>query len=403
MTVLSRCLSVADFEREARRRLPQSVYEFVRGGTEDERSLRASYDAFGAVGFRPRGLRDVSKRTQAMRLWGREYASPFGIAPTGLAGIVRHECDLMLAGAANAANVPIIVSGASNVPLEKILAQSPGCWYQGYFPGDRAIIERILQRLERNDIDVVVVTIDTCIGANRENNERNHFTAPFRFSLPLLLDGIRHPAWSVDVFMRTLLSSGIPRFANMADPPGLRITENSPAGFRAGRDKLTWETLEWLRERWKGRLVVKGVMHPADAGLAQSIGADALIVSSHGGRQLDGAIGPLQALPAIVAQVSKSFPVMIDGGFRRGTDVLKALALGARMVFVGRATLYGAAVAAQPGVARVIEILKTEIDRNMGLLGCRSLAEVTPDLVETAFRKAADRASADAPAAAVAA
>jgi L-lactate dehydrogenase (cytochrome) len=387
MTVLQRCLSVADFEKEARRRLPRSVYEFVRGGTEDERSLRASHDAFDNVGFRPRGLRDVSKRSQTASLWGRTYASPLGIAPTGLAGIVRHDCDLMLAGGARGADIPFILSGASNVPLEKVQEHAPGCWYQAYFPGDRDVMERIMQRLERAGIDVLVVTIDTCVGANRENNERNHFVAPFRLSLPLLLDGIRHPAWSLDVFMRTLLSNGIPRFANMADGQGMRITENSPQGFRAGRDKLTWEHLEWLRGRWKGRLVVKGVMHPADAELAQSIGADALIVSSHGGRQLDGAIAPLQALPAVAAQVSQTFPVFVDGGFRRGTDVLKALALGADMVFVGRATLYGAAVAGARGVARVIDLLKSEIDRDMALLGCRTLEDVTPDLVETIFRR----------------
>jgi L-lactate dehydrogenase (cytochrome) len=384
MASLSRYLSVADFERGARRVLPGCVFEFVRGGTEDERSLDANTQAFDQVRFRPRGLRDVSERTQAIELWGRTLASPLGIAPTGLAGIVRHECDLMLARQAARAGLPFIISGASNVPLERIAREVPACWYQAYFAGDRQRIEAIVQRLERAAIDVLVVTIDTCIGANRENNLRNHFSVPFRLTWPLLADGLRHPRWSLDVFARTLMASGIPRFANMAEPPGARITEDTPQGFRAGRDKLCWEDLKWLRQRWRGKLIVKGVMHPADAELAAQTGVDAVVVSNHGGRQLDGTLGALQALPAIVAQAPAHLPVFIDGGFRRGADVLKALALGAKMVFVGRATLYGAAVAGEQGVRRVIELLQSEIDRDLGLLGCRNVAEVVRDLVAIA-------------------
>jgi L-lactate dehydrogenase (cytochrome) len=384
MSQLSRYLSVADFERGARRFLPRSVFEFVRGGTEDERSLGANTQAFDRVRFRPRGLRDVSGRTQEIELWGKTLASPLGIAPTGLAGIVRHDCDLMLARQAARAQLPFILSGASNVPLERVLKEVPGCWYQAYFAGDRARIETIVQRLENAAVDVLVVTIDTCTGANRENNLRNHFSVPFRLTWPLLMDGLRHPRWSLGVFARTLMASGIPRFANMAGSPGARINEDTPQGFRAGRDQLCWEDLKWLRQRWRGKLIVKGVMHPADAELAALIGVDAVVVSNHGGRQLDGTLGALEALPAIVAQVPAHLPVFIDGGFRRGADVLKALALGAKMVFVGRATLYGAAVAGEAGVRRVIELLQGEIDRDLALLGCRGVADVVRDLVALA-------------------
>jgi L-lactate dehydrogenase (cytochrome) len=381
MADLKRYLAVSDFEHEARRRLPRCVFEYVRGGTEDEWSLNANRAALQEVGFRPRGLRDVSARSQTVELWGKQYASPLGVSPTGLAGIVRHDCDLLLARAVAQASLPFVISGASNVPMERLQKEVPGSWYQAYFPGNRSHMEGVLARLEAANIDVLVVTIDTCIGANRENNQRNNFTVPFRFSAPLFLDGLAHPRWLTTVFAKTLFKSGIPRFSNLGDKVGVRITHMDNQGFRAGRDTLSWDDMRWLRDRWNGKLVIKGVMHPEDAELSESIGADALIVSNHGGRQLDATIGTLDALPDIVAQVSPTFPVLVDGGFRRGSDVLKAVALGARMVFVGRATLYGAAVAGDAGVARVLAILQAEIDRNLALLGCDSIKTVTRDLL----------------------
>jgi L-lactate dehydrogenase (cytochrome) len=374
-------LSVADFERAARRRLPRCVFEYVRGGTEDERSLRGSLSAFDRAVFRPRGLCDVSERSQSVSLFGRRWSSPLGLAPTGLAGIVRHECDLQLARQAAHAGIPFVLSGASTVPMETLRQEGIDCWYQAYLPGDRARIGAVADRVERAGIEVLVVTIDTCVGANRENNQRNRFTVPFAFSPGLLLDGLRHPRWSVEVFARTLLNGGIPRFCNMNEGAGSRITDNVPNGFRGGRDRLSWDDIGWLRERWKGRLVLKGVLHPGDAEKAERLGADAIVVSSHGGRQLDGAMAPLDALPDIVPAVSSGFPVLMDGGIRRGTDVLKARALGAHMVFMGRPTLYGAAVAGEAGVARVIAILQEEIDRDLALLGCSDITQVDGDCI----------------------
>ena len=191
-----------------------------------------------------------------------------------------------------------------------------------------------------------------------------------------------HPAWSLQVFAKTLIRSGVPRFVNMYGEAGPMITESTPGGFRAGRDRLSWDDLKWLRSHWSGRLVVKGVMHPADALLASDIGVDAMIVSNHGGRQLDASISSLQALPDIVAQVPSSMPVFLDGGIRRGTDVLKAVALGAKFVFMGRPTLYGAAVGESLGIRHVLNILTTEIDRNLALLGCKNISSVTPDLLQ---------------------
>jgi L-lactate dehydrogenase (cytochrome) len=374
-------LSIADFERAARRRLPASVFGYVSGGTQDEVSLTANRAVFDRLAFRPRGLRDVSQRSQTVSLWGKTYASPIGLAPTGINAMVRHDADALLAEQAHRAVLPFVISGASNVPLERLVKLAPDSWYQAYFPGDRLRIEKIVQRLEAAGIATLVVTIDTCVGANRENNIRNHFSVPFRVSPSLLWDGVLHPRWSFQVFAKTLLKAGIPRFANMDETAGNRIIDDSPKGFRAGRDQLDWDTLAWLRGRWHGKLLLKGVVHPGDALLAVKLGLDGIIVSNHGGRQLDSVISPLQALPDVLAQTPQDFPVMVDGGFRRGTDVLKAVALGARLVFLGRPPLYGAAVAGSAGIQRVLEIFETEIDRDLALLGCRSLSEVSPDLL----------------------
>lgn len=374
-------LSAADVERAARRRLPRCVYEYVRGGTEDERALRRNAAAFERYGFVPRGLRNVQARTPATTLWGRTLAMPVGIGPTGMAGLVRHEADLALARAARQAQVPFVISGSSNVALERLQAEAPGCWYQAYLPHDRARIDRIMRRVEAAGIEVVVVTIDTCVAGNRENNARVDFRIPFRMTPRLVLDGLAHPGWTLDVLARTLLASGVPRFANLFEEIGPPITEEPAHGLRTGRDALDWDDMRWLRQRWPGRLVLKGVMHPDDARQAVDAGMDAVLVSNHGGRQMDATIAPFEALPAVLGAVPTGFPVFVDGGFRRGTDVLKAIALGAGLVFLGRAPLFGAAVAGQAGVDRVLQLLREEIDRDMALLGCASLADVVPDLL----------------------
>lgn len=381
MSALHKLLSISDFEREAKKRLPKAVFEYVRGGTEDEIALSGNRAVFDHLVFRARGLRDVSARSQAITVLGQTYESPFGFAPTGVNAIVCHDCDTKLATEAMRSQLPYIISGASNVAIETLVKLAPHCWYQGYFPGDRTRIGNIADRLDAAGVKTIVVTIDTCVGANRENNQRNDFTIPFQLTGKLIGSGLMHPRWLLEVFAKTMFSAGTPRFVNMYETMGPSITENTTDGFRAGRDRLSWEDLKWLRDRWSGQLLVKGVMHPQDAELAAATGMDALIVSNHGGRQLDGAIAPLQALPDVVRSVAKTFPVLIDGGFRRGTDVLKAIALGAKLVFMGRPQLYGAAVAGTEGIAKVVDILRTEIDRDLALLGCKDLSEVTADLI----------------------
>lgn len=375
-------LSVADFERAARRKLPRAVYDFVAGGTEDGVSLAANKECFDRLAFRPRGLTGVADRSQAVSLWGATYPSAIGIAPMGVTAICRHKCDLALADAARSRGLPYILSGASNVALEEIQTKVGSAWYQGYFPGDTERLERIVQRLLKAEVEVLVVTSDTPVAANRENNQRNGFTIPFRPSWSLFRDGVMHPTWSFQVFLKTLLADGVPRFANLYEEIGPRITSEPAHGFRGGRDLLTWDHLSWLRDRWPGKLVIKGILHPDDADAAVTRGMDAIIISNHGGRQLDGAMPALTALRTIKQVVPEEFPLLIDGGFRRGSDILKAKALGARMVFVGRPALYGATVAGAAGAGKVLDILSTEIDRNLALLGCADINRLNTDYLD---------------------
>lgn len=378
----SKLLSIDDFRRAARRRLPRVIYEYVFHGAEDDRTLANNRHAFETLLLRPRGLVGVEERHQAVSLWGKTYPAPFGIAPMGATAVCRRQCDLLIARAAQSRGLPYIISGAACVALETIQAAIGTAWYQGYLPGDTVRLQRMVDRLRKANIDVLVVTCDTAVGANRENNERNGFKIPFRPSWRLFLDGLLHPRWSIEVFLSTLIQEGVPHFPNLMDAPGPAITAIPPGELRSGRALLTWEHIDWLREHWPGKLVIKGVLHPDDAQLAVHHGADGIIISNHGGRQLDGAIATLSALAAIRQAVPGDFVVMLDSGVRRGTDVLKARALGADMVFIGRPALYGASVAGEQGAGRVLDILRTEVDRDLALLGCPRIGDLNEDYLD---------------------
>lgn len=384
---LDKFLSLHDFERAAMRRLPTILQRYVSAGTEDGTTLSANREAFGRIAFRPRGLTGVENRSTSTELWGRQYASPVGVSPMGALAICRYECDYDIAMAAAQQSVPYILSGLSCVAMERMQEAGLDVWYQGYLPGDLDRIDALIRRLEAAGIRVLVITIDTAVGANREHNERAGFTIPFKLSPKLVLDGILHPHWAIAVFMKTAFAGGVPKFLNAsADKKGFYITEAPPGGLREGRERLTWEHIAWIRDRWKGKIVLKGVLHPLDAMLAVHHGMDAVMVSNHGGRQLETGQATLDALPDIVQAVPKGFPVLIDGGFRRGTDVLKAIALGARMVFIGRPALHGAIVEGAMGTAKVLTILKSEIDRNMALLGIGNLTELNTDFLCSTHR-----------------
>ena len=377
---LSRIYSLLDFEHAARRRLPKSVFGFVTGGAEDSRSLQGNRRAFDDYALRPRVLVDVSARSQAVTLFGKRYASPFGISPMGGCALSWFEADLALARAASFAGLPFILSGPSSVPMERVIKEAPGAWYQSYLPAGRERIGRLLERVAAAGHEVLVVTVDVPVAANRENNLRNGFGMPVRLNLQLVLDGLIHPRWLLGTLATTLVRTGIPHFENYAAERGGTIIAAERGAHFSPRDAFSWSDIGWIRSQWNGKLVVKGILRADDALRAKGEGADGIVVSNHGGRQLDGAIAPLRALPAIVDAVGDTV-VMMDGGIRRGTDVLKALALGAKFVFTGRPMLLAAAVAGEDGVRHAITLLRQEIDRDLALLGCADMAAVGRDVL----------------------
>lgn len=378
---LAKILALDDFDAAARRQLPRMLYGFISGGAETNASVRANSEMYGQYSLIPRVLADVSNRRYDRTLFGRSYAAPFGIAPTGAASISAYRSDIVTARAAAAANIPMILSASSLIPLEEVRAAGPTTWYQAYIPGDMSRISPLIDRVEAAGFDTFVVTADVPVPANRENNIRNGFSVPIKPSARLVWEGVTHPTWLLGTFLRTLALHGMPHFENMDATRGPPIISSKLERAVGNRDQLSWEHIDLIRKRWRGRLVIKGILSAADAVTAKNRGVDGIIVSNHGGRQLDSSVGPLQVLPSIVDAVGGSMVVMMDGGIRRGADVLKALALGAEFVFLGRPFLYGAVVGGEGGVRHAVDILSTELSRDMALLGISSLADLGPAFV----------------------
>ncbi|MBI4203661.1 MAG: alpha-hydroxy-acid oxidizing protein [Betaproteobacteria bacterium] len=377
---MNQALNIDDLRRIAQRRLPRVAYEFLERGAEDEVTLAENRAAFERIRFKPRTLVDVSGRSRQVTLFGKTFGAPFGIAPTGAAGLYCFEADIALARAAAAAGVPFVLSTASFVALERVARAAEGTkWFQLYMSKDRAAARALVTRARDAGYEALIVTTDVPVGGNREYNRRNGFEIPFRLNLNNALDGALHPHWLVNVFLRTLLASGVPRFQNVDTDVGGRIVAKNLSEFRARREALDWTDFAWLREFWPRQLLVKGVLTVEDALLAVRHGADGIFVSNHGGRQLDCAVSPIEVLPEIAAAVGGRVGIMADSGVRRGSDIVKALALGADMVFVGRAPLYGAAAGGEAGVRRALEILASEVDRVMALIGCTEVAALTPE------------------------
>jgi L-lactate dehydrogenase (cytochrome) len=372
--ILRRLLALDDFEAPARRYIPRPIFGYVAGGAETNASMRGNRAAFDDLAFVPRTLVDVRGRTQKTTLFGHAYDAPFGIAPMGGTAMAAYQGDLVLARAAAAANIPMVLSGASLTPLEQVKQEGRTAWFQAYLPGDVPTITKLVERVARGGYDTLVLTVDVPVQANRENNVRSGYHAPLRPSLRLAWDGLTRPRWLMGMFARTLLLHGMPHFENM----GPRVPLLTSTGVREGilRDQLSWPHVELMRRLWQGHLVLKGILSKDDARIARESGVDGIIVSNHGGRQLDGAVAPLRVLPGIVAQAG-GMTVMMDSGIRRGTDVLKALALGAHFVFVGRPFLYAAAIGGEAGVRHAIKLLRDEVDRDMALIGISTLADMT--------------------------
>jgi L-lactate dehydrogenase (cytochrome) len=377
---LRRYLSLDDFEATARRQLPKFLYGYISGGAETDAAVRDNRRAFEEYGFVPRVLNDVSNREQSTQLFGKTYAAPFGIPPMGSAALCAYRGDIVLARAAAAINVPMILSASSLITLEEVRRENPAAWYQAYLAGEPSRIEPLVDRVAAAGYDTFVVTADVPVPPNRENNIRNGFQVPLAITPRVAWDIATHPHWLFGTWARTLMNFGMPHFENMDAMRGPPVLAKDLMRNIGKRDQLAWKHVELIRRRWKGKLVVKGLIAPADARIARESGVDGVILSNHGGRQLDHTVSALRTLPEIAAEAG-GMTVMLDGGIRRGTDVIKALALGAQFVFIGRPLLYAAVAGGEAGVQRALTLLRDEIDRDMALLGIRRISEISSDLV----------------------
>ena len=364
-----------DFEAAARRHLPRPIFGYVAGAAETGASNRDNRAAFDELRFLPRVLNNVAARSQKKVLFGREWDAPFGIAPMGVSALTAYRGDIVLAESAARAGIPMIMSGSSLTRMEDVATAAPDNWFQAYLPPTPERIEALVDRVARAGFGTLVVTVDTAVRGNVENYARAGFTSPLRPDLALLWQGLTHPRWTFGTFLRTLATTGMPHFENNDTDKRTPIVARSVVRDFSGRAHLDWAAMRRIRDQWRGRLVLKGILHPGDAQRARDAGMDGVILSNHGGRQLDGAVSPLRAIEAARLAVG-DLPLMVDSGFRRGSDVLKALALGADFVFVGRPFNYANAIAGAAGVAHAVEILSREIDADLGLLGVNGLAEL---------------------------
>jgi (S)-mandelate dehydrogenase len=375
-----RAITIEELRGIAQRRTPNFAIEYVEGGAENEASLRWNRAAFESIRFVPATLVDTSARHQRIKLFGRESPSPLIVAPTGLNGLLRRGGDVLLARAAAAAGIPFTLSTVSNMRLEAVAAEAGGrLWMQLYVLKNREMVNDILSRAERAGYEALVFTSDANVFGAREWDKRN-FIGPGKLTWRNKIDVACHPRWLFDV----MVPHGLPRFENILDftPPEF---QSARAGVRyvptLFAPDISWDDVARLRERWPRKLLVKGVLNVADAKRAAELGCDGIVLTNHGGRQLDSCVAPIEVLPDIVRAVGDRLTVIVDSGFRRGTDVVKAMALGAHAVMIGRATLYGMAAGGEAGVSHALNLLMTEIDRVLGQLGCRSLADVGPHLL----------------------
>jgi L-lactate dehydrogenase (cytochrome) len=378
---LARAASVEDLRRIARRRLPGGVFDYIDGGAEDERTLAANQAAFADVNFRPRVLRGVRKVEIASTLLGQPLAYPLALAPTGFTRIADPSGELAVARAAERAGLPYTLSTLSTRSIEEVRAVSDGrLWFQVYAWRDRGLVEEMIDRAAAAHYEALVLTVDTAVLGRRERDVRRGFVLPPTLGPATVVDGIRHPAWTW-----AFLRSEPIRFANVtgrdvgdgASPVTLSDYINTQFD-----PSLSWTDVDWLRSVWAGPVVLKGIQTVEDAVLAAETGVEAIAVSNHGGRQLDGAPAPFSLVPAIADAVGGRIEIICDGGIRRGGDVLKAVAAGATAAMAGRAYLYALGAAGEAGVDRVLEWFRADLARTMTLLGVESIADVDRSLIQ---------------------
>lgn len=359
--------AVDDWKRAAAAILPRFAFEYLEGGAEDWRTAARNVRAFEGVGWEPRVLVDVAAVDTATELFGERLAYPAAVGPTGLNGLLRHGADEQLAAAAGRAGLPFVLSTASTSPIEEVRARASGpLWLQLYVQNDRRIAERWMHEARGHGFTVLMLTVDTPVAGVRNHYRRNGFALPLRWTPRLLADVVTHPRWCLSTGVR-----GLPQMVNLARASRLQADLDVQAATMNEQMSMSlgWGDLEWVRRHWDGPVLVKGIGSLADAKLARDHGADGIVLSNHGGRQLEDAPVALELLPCVLDAVGAHLKVLIDGGVRRGSAIAKAVAMGASAVLLGRAPLYGVAAAGEAGAADVLAILKNELEVTLRLLG----------------------------------
>ncbi len=372
-------LNIEDLRLMAKRRLTKELFEFCDRGSEDEVAMKNNRSALDSIKLMPRILNDVSDRNTEIRLFGKKQSLPLIIGPTGPAGFVWYRGEIALAKAANNAGIPFTLSSTGNTSMETIKSLGGGTqWYQLYVWRDIEAAMVTVERVLDAGFEALLLTVDSPTYNNREFDTRNGIVFPPRITIRGSIDSLLHPRWLIGTLGRYVLADGhMPKFPNVYIPEKYSSTNKN--NFLVRNDTLSWDFLKRLREAWPRTLIVKGILHPEDAIRCADCGVDGIIVSNHAGNTNDAAIAPIQVLPTIVSAVSDRLTIIVDSGFRRGSDVLKGLAMGADAVAIGRATLYGVGAAGEAGASRALSILSAEIHRTMGVMGLTNLNSLAPD------------------------
>ncbi len=368
--------SIEEAKIVAKRRMPKLMFDFVDGASGDEKLCENNSKALDQIRLQPKVLRNVEKRIIKKDILGLEYDQPFGFAPMGMCNLTWPGADKMLAEESLSNNIPMCVSMASSTSLEKMYDLSKGnVWLQLYNFQDEEFVMELLERAEYTGYKVAILTVDVPIQFRRAKDNRNGFTVPFKLGLNQFIDFATHPNWSIS----TLLD-GIPK------PMNYETSKRGNKFIRSeSRGATDWNTLQRIREKWKGKLIIKGVMSPDDALKIKSEGADAIQISNHGGRQLDSALSSIEALPIIRNVLGKDFPIIFDSGIRSGSDIVRALAMGADFTMIGRPLMYGIGADGARGLKRVVDIIKDELSTALGLVGLTDIKDISSDIIAERF------------------
>ena len=376
---VARAVTVDDLRLIAKRKLPRAVFDFIDGAADDESTLRANMADFDEIKLKQRILANVGVTRLDTSILGSPAAAPLIIGPTGLANMTWPDADLILSSEAGAAGIPFVLSTSSGSTIEEVASASKGRrWFQLYVFKDRTITEGLIQRAQASGYEALVITVDVPVVGKRRRDVRNGFTIPLSLTPSSVFDFAMHPQWCLDIWRH-----GVPKMRNFSDTlVSTRATSHAALMNSQLDPTLTWAIIPWLRDRWKGPILIKGILSLEDATQAVAHGADGIIISNHGGRQLDGVPSSIKALEQIGPKLGSQVPLFLDGGVRRGSDIVRAVALGAQAVLIGRPTLYAAAAGGGDGIRRCLQILFEDMHRILAQIGRSSMADVDADCLE---------------------